>query len=95
LRTAYRVLESLGEHEVTVTKDVSENGIRLPLADEVLPGTRLELAVTVPGEQEPIHAIGRIVWVRLDKRTRLYDTGIHLVHIKQVDRERLYRFALL
>ncbi|MBI2870972.1 MAG: PilZ domain-containing protein [Candidatus Omnitrophica bacterium] len=95
LRVSYRILESLGEHEQTVTQDVSERGVRIPLQEGLEEGTRLELAIYIPRDPEPVYAIGKVVWSRGNSGTQLFETGIHLVHIKQDDQDRLYKFALL
>ena len=95
LKAHYRILESLGEHHQSVTKDISEQGICVPLSEKLESGTFLELLVEVPGDSGPVHAIGRVVWSRHRKDIDLNDTGICLVHIKQIDRERLHKHALL
>jgi len=95
LDTRYRVLESLGEHAETVTKNISERGICIPLDEHVEPGTRLEITITIPNEPVPVQGIGQIAWVRKNESTGLYEAGIELVHIKKQDRDRLWKYAIL
>lgn len=42
--------------------DISEGGMRLELDQRFTPGRRLDLAVTLPGTDEPLHFTGEVVW---------------------------------
>jgi len=95
LEVEYRILESLKDFKITQTEDVSEGGIRIMLPEKIEPRTHLEIAIKIPNESKPVFAIGRVVWTKSDVFGGVHMTGIQLVHIKQKDRERLYKYAVL
>lgn len=94
LEIRYRILESLKSYKATVTEDMCERGIRITLPEYIEPGTMLELTIRVPNESKPISAIGRIIWIRKDLFGGFFSAGIHLVHIKERDKQRFYRYAI-
>ena len=95
LPVRYRVLESLGPYKITSTEDMCENGIRINLPEYFEPGTILELTINIPDQSRPIATIGRIVWVKKDLFSDAYTSGLSLVHIKELDKEKFYQYALL
>ena len=95
LDVRYRILESLKPYEMTATQDMCESGIRINLPEQIEPETRLELTIKIPGETRPLMAIGRVVWVKKDALESNFATGIHLVYIKEKDRQRFYKYAVL
>jgi hypothetical protein len=94
LAVRYRILESLKSYEVTDTQDMCEKGIKINLPEYIEPGTMLELTIRVPNDPHSINAIGKIVWIKKDLLEELFSAGIHLVHIKEKDKERFYKYAI-
>lgn len=95
LEVAYRVIGSMRDLAGTRTEDASEGGIRVMFPEKVQPDTRLEISIKIPGEEKPVFAVGKVVWVRPDIFGGVYMTGIQFVHIKQADRQRLYKYVVL
>ena len=95
LEVDYRILESLKQFKGVQTENVSEGGIRIMLPEKLEPRTHIELVIKIPNESEPVLAIGRIIWTKPDVWGGVHMTGIQLVHIRQGDKEKLYKHALL
>lgn len=65
---AYAVLPA-GTAQECQSRDVSVTGMRLAM-EQVLPaGTQLQLAVALPGVEEPVNAIAEVVWSREERIT--------------------------
>ena len=58
---AYVVLPS-GTAQETHTHDVSATGVRLALDHALPPGTQLQIAMALPGVEEPVNAVAEIIW---------------------------------
>jgi len=95
LKVEYRILESLKPYKISATEDASEEGIRIGLSEYIEPNTRLELIVKIPCEPKPIVMLGRVAWAKKGLGERFFTTGIHIAHIKDEDRKKLYQYAFL
>lgn len=95
LKVEFRVLESLKPYKISATEDASEAGIRIGLPEYIEPNTRLELILKIPGEPKPMMVLGRVAWVKKESGERFFITGIHIVHMKDEDRKKLYHYAFL
>lgn len=42
--------------------DISESGVRFELDERLKPGSQVSLAISLPGQVEPVSARGRIIW---------------------------------
>ncbi|MBM3246453.1 MAG: PilZ domain-containing protein [Candidatus Omnitrophica bacterium] len=94
LEVRYRILESLKNYKLTATEDMSERGIKITLPEYIEPGSMLELTIKVPQDSHPIGAIGRLIWIKKDLLEEFFTAGIHLVHIKEKDKQRFYKYAI-
>lgn len=94
LDVRYRILESLKAYKSTLTEDMCERGVKITLPEYIEPGTMLELTIKVPYESRPISAVGRIIWIKKDLLEEFFSAGIHLVHIKEKDKQRFYKYAI-
>ena len=95
LEVRYRILESLKSYKATLTEDMCERGIKITLPEYIEPGTMLELTIRVPNESRPISAVGRIIWIKKDLLEDFFSAGIHLVYIKEKDKQRFFKYAIL
>jgi len=79
----------------TVTKDISSGGICIRLLEKFAPGAVLEINFSIPGLKKFIIAKGRIVWVREFKAgsSKVYESGIEFVNIKDDDRKIIAEFT--
>ena len=89
----YRILESLKLYDIASSEDMSEKGIKIKIPDYIEPNTRLELIIKIPGDPPYIMVLGKVVWTKKDESGSFYTTGIHIVHIKEEDKQRFYKCA--
>jgi len=73
------------------TRDVSKSGICL-IGEEGLPeGKILNLQFSLPGDEETIHAFGKVMWSRKAGDYH-HETGVEFWQIDDEAREKLLRF---
>ena len=95
---AYVVLPS-GTTQHAVSKDVSGGGARLATDRPFLPGTQLQMAIRLPGVDEPINAIMEVVWseqsevVGKTDRQRSVESGAKCLEIAPKDQEAVTTFV--
>ena len=97
VETTYTVLPD-GRPQRTLTKDLGVGGARLVMDKLLAPGTQLQLAIPLPGREQPVNAIAEVVWsgeVELTGRAgqrRSAEVGIRTVEIAPQDQEALTQF---
>ncbi len=77
--------------ELTYTYNLSAGGLFCPIQSTCQVGDPLELHLFLPKEDEPIHAIGKVVRVQ-EKKNNLRNIGVNFENIRERDRARLTRF---
>ena len=99
LELAYAVLPD-GMMRRTAIVDVSAGGLRLLTEQPVPTGASLQIAVSLPGCEHPVHAIAQPRWTQttelLDRRgpQRSVQTGLAFVEIAPADQEALGQFIM-
>ena len=100
LDLAYTILPS-GQAKQSLTKNVSAGGICL-ISDQALPpGTRLQVALKLPGREQSVNAIAEVVWnepyevISKAERRRSAEVGLRFVEIAPADREALMQHVIL
>ena len=79
----------------SVTKDISADGLRLETgAKGVEEGSVLELKLELHGANNPVHAKGKVVWM---KQLSLeddapYDIGVELIEIEEDNKNTFLKF---
>ena len=79
----------------SVTKDISADGLRLETkAGDIEEGSALELKLELNGANNPIHAKGKVVWI---KQLSLeddapWDVGIELTEIEEDNKNTFLKF---
>jgi hypothetical protein len=71
----------------TLAKDLSREGVRLGLKHPLPVGTVIELQMSVPGDNLPVFAMGKIAWADG------LDAGLKLTKISSQDRKRVLEYA--
>jgi hypothetical protein len=80
--------------ERSVTRDVSESGLRVPTGVRLEAGQQLPLTVHVPFDGTTLQATGEVRWVRQISRSGAvphYEVGMGFHWIEALDRQRLSR----
>ena len=100
LEVEYTVLPT-GSPRVTVSKDIGGGGICL-FADRVLPvGTKLQIAMRLPGRDQPAQFTGEVMWsepyevIGRAQRETGVEVGVQFVDISPQDREAILQHVIL
>lgn len=77
-----------------VTKNISSLGIRFECEKELKEGATLELKLEIPKAPNPVHAQGKLVWVRklTLEDTSLYDIGMEFLKIEEDNKNTFLKF---
>ncbi len=70
-----------------LAKDLSKEGMRVGLKQNIPLGTPLEICVNVPGDNLPVFATGKIAWADG------LEAGVRLTKIAQNDRTRVLEYV--
>ena len=70
-----------------LAKDLSREGIRVGLKQNLPPGTLIELCLNVPGDNLPVFATGKIAWADG------LEAGVRLTKMATVDRTRVLEYV--
>lgn len=78
----------------TMSKDISALGIRVEIKEKLEPQTTLDMVLELPRAANPVHAIGKVIWI---KRLTLednssYDAGIEFTKIEEDNKNTFLRF---
>lgn len=77
----------------TLSRDVSEGGIRF-LSNEFLSVfTRLLLEVSIPSLSRPIKAISKVAWIQKVPRSNQYNVGVRFMDMTEEDKKQLASFV--
>jgi Tfp pilus assembly protein PilZ len=76
------------------TKDISALGIRFETKEKLAEGSMLEIKLKVPSAQNPVHASGRIAWL---KRLNLEDdapsdVGVEFLKIEEDNKNTFLKY---
>lgn len=70
-----------------LAKDLSREGVRFGLNQNIPIGTALEISLSVPGDNLPVFATGKVTWADG------LDAGVKLTKISQRDRSRVLEYV--
>ncbi len=76
----------------SLTKDISESGVRFVSNDFLSIFTRLLLEVSVPSFSRPIKAISKVAWIRKVPRSNQYSVGLQFMDMTEEDSKHLSSF---
>ncbi|MGH7198577.1 MAG: PilZ domain-containing protein [Candidatus Omnitrophota bacterium] len=87
LDVEYRALTHNPIFGKALAKDLSKEGVRIGLKQEVAVGTPLEISMNVPGDNLPVFATGKVAWADG------LDVGVKLTKISASDRTRVLEYV--
>ncbi len=100
LNVTYTVLPT-GTAEQTVTKDIGGGGICV-FTDRVLSsGTRLQVAMRMPGQEQPVNFLAEVMWseqyemIGKGEHRRAVETGIRFIEIAPMDQQAVLQHVIL
>ena len=82
-----------GIEGLSMSRDVSREGIGFPMNKQMARGTMLELKIGIPGELAPIIARGEVAWVKESSEKADFDAGVKVVKMNPFDRSRLLEYG--
>ena len=79
---------------ISLSKDLSREGIKLSSTEELVKGTLLDLEIDIPDDPKPVLTMAEVVWTkRTEGPEKNYEHGIRFVAIDPVDKFRALDYA--
>ncbi|MCM8778515.1 MAG: PilZ domain-containing protein [Candidatus Omnitrophica bacterium] len=76
----------------TITRDLSEGGVRFS-SDKFIPvGTRIIVNVLLEGHREPLRSVAKIIWTRKQQYSDNYEVGCQFMNLPEDARSRIGKF---
>ena len=100
LEVQYSVLPTEAP-QTAVTKDVGGGGICIFADKELPPGTRLQLAMKLPGREKPVNFTAEVIWseayevIGHSQRQRAVEVGVRFVEVSPQDHEAVMQHVIL
>lgn len=92
LEINYRIITARGSVQTPIT-DISEGGMRFPVIQKFVPGVFLELDIQLKKKEEPIKAVGEVVWRKDIANPRFpFEVGVKFVKISLNDKTRIFSY---
>ena len=86
LPVKYRNLKMASASVGSLTKDISEGGIRFNTGEFISLACRLVVEITIPTVQRPIKAISKVAWIKKHPTNDKYELGNQFLEISKEDR---------
>jgi len=86
LPVKYRNLKMAANPLGSLTKDISEGGIRFKTNEFISLACRLVVEITIPTAQRPIKAISKVAWIKRSPDSDQYELGNQFLEISKEDR---------
>ncbi len=74
---------------ISVTRNLSREGMQLTLNTKLVPGTELEIKLRIPEDSAPVYAKGDVVWIDKAEENSETDAGIKFTQMSPFDRNRI------
>lgn len=81
------------EGEASLTKDLSEGGIRFRTTEFVSMACRLILEMDIPVFSKPIKAISKVAWIRKTESGDDYEVGNQFLEMSKEDRKLVSQYV--
>jgi len=93
LRMSYVIQGDNVVHSST-TKNISSLGVRFETEKELAEGNTLDLKLEIPKAQNPVHAQGKLVWVRKQtlEDNSPYDVGMEFLKVEEDNKNTFLKF---
>jgi len=74
---------------ISVTKNLSREGMQTCLNSRLIPGTELEIKLRIPADPAPVYAKGDIVWIDKAEDKTESAAGIKFTQMSPFDKNRI------
>jgi c-di-GMP-binding flagellar brake protein YcgR len=79
---------------VSLSKDLSREGIKLSGNAKLAKGTLVDLEIDIPDDPKPVHTTGEIVWIQKgEEKEKDFELGIKFLMMDPVDKFRVLDYA--
>ena len=89
LPVKYRNLKMAATPAGSLTKNISEGGIRFKTNEFISLACRLVVEINIPTVQRPIKAISKVAWIRRLPSTDQYEMGNQFLEMTKEDKSRI------
>ena len=90
----YQVPGNTGSKGVSLSKDLSREGVKINSGLKLLEGATVDLEINIPDDPKPVHTSGKVMWSRpADGKQQGYDQGVRFVMMDPVDKFRVLDYA--
>lgn len=90
----YQSQEDVGYKGISLSRDLSRDGLKINSNQEVRMGTLLDLEIDIPDDPKPVHTTGKVMWSRHSEGSNQgYDQGVRFLMMDPVDKFRILDFA--
>ncbi|MFA5146219.1 MAG: PilZ domain-containing protein [Candidatus Omnitrophota bacterium] len=90
----YRNLRKIGVTSLgSLTKDISEGGVRFNSSEFISLACRLVVEITLPTSTKPIKAISKVAWIRKLPTTSEYELGNQFLEMSKEDKDLVMNFV--
>ncbi|MDP3919573.1 MAG: PilZ domain-containing protein [Candidatus Omnitrophota bacterium] len=90
----YHVNDNDQIHGISLSKDLSREGIKINSNQSFQNGTMLDLQIDIPDDPKPIQTSAKVVWSRPSVGTNQgYDQGVRFLMMDPVDKFRVLDYA--
>lgn len=90
----YQANETPDVQGVSLSKDLSREGIKINSNASMNQGTMLDLEILIPDDSKPVHTSGKVMWSRPSEgHNQGYDQGVRFLMMDPVDKFRVLDYA--
>jgi c-di-GMP-binding flagellar brake protein YcgR len=89
----YQAAEQESMHGISLSKDLSREGIKMSTDSDLKEGMVLDLEINIPDDPKPVHTSGKIIWSRPSEGEHSFDQGVRFLMMDPVDKFRVLDFA--
>lgn len=77
----------------TLTKDISEGGVRFRSSEFISLACRLVVEINLPTNPKPVKAISKVAWIKRLPATDQYELGNQFLEMTKEDKSRITEFV--
>lgn len=94
LEVSYNIQGKGDQWHRSVTKNISPNGARFVIEQDLPKGAILELKIKLPIRTEPIPIKARVVWTKkgIEQESAIYDAGLEFTQISEEDKNIFFQY---
>lgn len=84
-----------GEEHTALLRDISFAGAKLALSENLRLNDKLDMALEIPDEHNPVHCQAKIVWQKAaeDASSAPFVCGLYFTQIKSRDKDKIFQYV--